>query len=314
MLRPSILPGEYALGYQGRFARLNGWRTESQLNQALLDFSGHSGETFFDVSKVETLSMVARLSVEDFVARHTTMPVRRAFVSDDLIRPRGNARQHEFLSMSALRHMNLRAYFCQICSNEDCARYGFSYWRRTHQVVGIYYCPMHGVPLSYVVGAESFRCSPLFCVGLSETISSDWVSNILKCAPILRYTEICMDLLSQESPRRMKCISGKLSSKARSQGFIQGRGRVNGVYFSDYIIDILNVAWLERLVPGSSTKFRGICFRPIDAVFLSNMIGAAYQSYILAFAVLYPTVEAALQEINFCDRYKCCISDSAWLR
>lgn len=301
MLRPSVLPGEYALGYQGRFARLNGWRADSQINQALLDFSGHSGETFFDVSKVETLSMVAGLSVEDFVARHTTMPVRRAFVSDDFILPHGNARQREILSRSALLHINLRAYFCRVCANEDLAQHGYSYWRRVHQVVGIYYCPMHGVPLSYVRGIESFRCSPLFFIELSETISPDWVSNILRCAPISRYTKICMGLLSQKSPRRLKYILSGLSAKAKSQGIIQGRGRVSGIYFSDYILDILDAMWLERIVPGATTKIQGAIFYPIDGVFYRVRICAAYQVYVLAFAVFYPTVEAALQEINSCD-------------
>jgi hypothetical protein len=302
VLRPSILPGEYALGYQGRFAQFNGWRAKSRLNQALLDFSGNSGGTFLDVSRVETLSVVAGLSVEDFVAGHTTIPVRRAFVSDDLILPHGNVQHRKLLSMSALRHINLRAYFCRVCANEDYARYGFSYWRRVHQVVGIFHCPTHDLPLSYVRGIKSFEGSPLSCVKMSGTISFDWVSNILKCAPVSRYTKICMGLLSQKSPQKISCISGKLSAKAKLHGIVQGQGRVSGIYFSDCVVDILNIMWLERLVPGASTKSRGISFLPIDGVLLSNKINAAYQAYILAFAVLYPTVEVALQEIISCDR------------
>ncbi|WP_310462469.1 TniQ family protein [Sphaerotilus sp.] len=276
MLRPSILPGEYALGYQGRFACLNGWRSEEQLNQALLDVSGHSGGTFLDVSRVEALSMAAGLTVENFVSHHTTIPLRRAFVADDAILSHGNTQQRDILSMSALKHMDARAYFCQVCMNEDLTQYGLSYWRRMHQILGAYHCPTHCVPLCYSRGIKSFKGSPLFHAKCPEVVSFEWVLDFFKCAPILRYVEICMELLNQSAPKRINLISSVLRAEAKINGIHHGQGKVNGIYFSDYILDILNVVWLEKIVPEASTKFRGTYFQSIDGVLVDTSIGAAW--------------------------------------
>jgi hypothetical protein len=305
VLRPSILPGEYALGYQGRFARTNGWRTERKLNQALLDFSGHSGETLFDMSRVEKLSMVAGLSVENFVSCHTIIPLRRAFIPDKLILPHGDVRQRAVLQISALNHMGVCAYFCQSCVNEDLMQYGFSYWRRMHQIIGVHHCWVHNTPLSYVRGTGFFMESPLHCEKISEIISSDWVVSIQGCEPILRYGEICMNLLWRSAPKRILPISRNLRDRAEFLGVHYGQGRINGVYFSDYILDVLDSEWLERLVPGASRKLRGAYFQPIDSALFSCGGRTACQVFVLAFAVLYKSVSAALNTINFCDRNQC---------
>lgn len=111
-----------------------------------------------------------------------------------------------------------------------------------------------------------------------------------------------MNLLGQSSPQKIKLISKILRVRAKFKGLHQGQGRVSEIYFSDYILDILDIIWLERLMPGASAKFRGAYFQSIDGALVNSNIGAAYQVYVLAFAVLYPSVDAALQAIISCDR------------
>ena len=81
MIRPEVLPEEFALGYKGRVMAFNGMTDPKLAMDALMEWSGNAGTSRRNFSTVELLAAVAEVDVAQFVRAHTALPLRRAVVA-----------------------------------------------------------------------------------------------------------------------------------------------------------------------------------------------------------------------------------------
>lgn len=99
----------------------------------------------------DVLSGLGYASPEDLLANHSYLPLFRPFLTSrayELSQQSmigGNIRR--LVNLSKLRVIEPGLRFCPACISSDLEHHGYSYARRTHQIVGVQACHLHGVSL-----------------------------------------------------------------------------------------------------------------------------------------------------------------------
>lgn len=89
-----------------------------------------------------------RTTPENLLWNHTTFPYATAFVTevdyDRAVREALSSatERHRFFGVSRLKQVGLRRV-CQQCLREELAAYGESYWHRSHNLPGTFFCVKH---------------------------------------------------------------------------------------------------------------------------------------------------------------------------
>lgn len=172
LTRPKPLPEELDRGYLGRAMRINGYRTETELFEAIATNFGMPGRTRRELPTTQMAAMTAGLSTEQFVLHHTTLPIRRSITSYHPEVPHGSLDRSSILFASGMGTARRGWYFCQDCVKEDIGFHGVSYWRRDLQVPGQLWCLKHGTPLRYVLDAEAVLKTPMAASCNSEVVAT----------------------------------------------------------------------------------------------------------------------------------------------
>ena len=107
---------------------------------------------FVNVFTPATLKMITRdMPMEDVVLHHTMFPYYGRFLSyerrlrafQSLVSMQGN--YHNLLPMPKKKDNSVRCLrYCPMCAEMDRKKYGETFWRRTHQMIGLSACPVHG--------------------------------------------------------------------------------------------------------------------------------------------------------------------------
>jgi hypothetical protein len=294
MLRTLPFPDEIAVGYKGRLLRLNGWSDLNQGMQWLQAWAGSSGATRREVSAVELLAKVAGMDTATFVVEHTTIPLRRSVISKGPYQPHGSSEQVSLLWTMALRDIRPGAYFCGRCGEEDFEFHGMPYWRREHQLPGVYCCSKHGLALSYVETADAFLSSPTDFIDTHQIVSEPWIASLRESAPVRRFLAISEDLLARKCPLDELHVSRAARARALSIDLHVGRGKVRRPLLSDRIKELFDEAWLAGVVPGLIAKPKGEYWQPVDGVVAGKRAAISSIVYALAFSALFETAEDAV--------------------
>lgn len=190
---PELLPEEMLAGYVGRVARLNEisqqrlWRHLHE-HESLTSKPGHLR------TWVHALATAYPLDADTLASSHTLIPLLT------VLRPQGSNMKMADPKYAAALHQCETALpdrgprLCQACVEEDLGFWGFSYWRRNHQVCGIDCCPKHGVPLHQVDNPDALAMFPEECRGnarqLAPAVAEPWRS---------RLTEMVTELMDLKS-------------------------------------------------------------------------------------------------------------------
>jgi hypothetical protein len=87
-------------------------------------------------------------------------------------------------------------YLCFSCIEEDLRRWGFSYWRREHQLAGSVCCSRHGCELREVVTSSRFLMSPAMFLQTPSQTSRPRLHQTYRTNPFVqRYVDLCTHLL-----------------------------------------------------------------------------------------------------------------------
>ena len=107
---------------------------------------------FVNVFTPDALRMITRdMAMEDVVIQHTMFPYygrflpleRRQRAFQALVSMQGN--YHNLLPIPTRKgNSDRRLRYCPFCADRDRQDYGETYWHRTHQMIGLAACPVHG--------------------------------------------------------------------------------------------------------------------------------------------------------------------------
>lgn len=295
MLRILPLPDELASAYKGRFLRDNGWTDANEGMRWLMAWAGNEGANRREVSAVELLARFAGMDTPTFVAEHTTMSLRRAVVSQPPLIPHGSPDQGSLLWTVALRDFRPGAYFCLKCVEEDFDHHGTPYWRREHQLPGIYCCSKHGIALSYADAAAAFLASPTAFIDNRQVVSERWVADLQKSAPVQRFLAINADLLARTQPLDELVVSRAARARAMSLDLHTGRGTVRKPLLSDLVKQLFDNDWLACVIPGLVVDSQPREYwQAVDGAVVGKRAGISSIVYALVFSALFESADDAI--------------------
>jgi len=188
-------------------------------------------------------------------------------------------------------------FVCQKCLEKDLKQFGFSWFKRSHHLIGVDWCVEHGDPLWQVPGPDPFSALP----------------HVWKARGLLRRLEACAPSLDETDPflQRFVAISAFLLTHARPIPVarlhrpIRKRATELGLRraligkqppLSDLVRDLAPSEWVQAHVPGLHEKPDSLYMSRIDDQLLS-VTPASGDSYVLAMAALFPSAEEAIEAV-----------------
>lgn len=306
ILRPSALPDETAKGIKGRVLRLNGWTSERDAMQSLHKWASAECPTSEQFCLVELLAKVVGVDITRFVRDHTTLPFRRSVVSTQADVPHGSSSHRSLLEKRALCDARPSAYFCKECVKEDCDFHGTAYWRRSHQLPGVFWCQKHGSALSIAASTSAMLSSPTEFFEECEDVSAEWVKSLKENEAIRNFLAISNDLMMRDRPLDELYVSRAV--RARWQEFQsqdpEKRAQLQP-RLSDLIRSSFDVKWLSKVSLHAGRK-PGQLWKTLDRTTGGMQACANSVGYALIFATLYASSDEAVNamvdsQVKFSD-------------
>lgn len=290
---PTLQSDETTQGYVGRLLALNGCDVQRLWSDPI--FARHLARhppSRHARPWLEALAGITGLSPEKFLQYHTLAPFFNAvMVGESLTWPIQTHTHAIRLSSSAPGH------FCADCVSEDYSFWGFSYWRRTHQLPGVAWCPKHQTGLWVSNAPGSFLHAPGSRSGNLEPPNDAEVHDGKTNLRVRLYTEICLALLEGHRPISLDTMVTVLQARAKVLG-MKSRPGVPGLHISDLAVQWFVGAWQERYFPDLGNKVRDRYLPSLDRTYSSRRVAYPATAYALALATIFDTADEAIAAIR----------------
>ena len=255
MLITKPLPEEFSAGHLGRLNRLNGVGREKKdvyrmVKTACAAQTGHAPPT-----PVHAVASLIQIDSLQYLQHHSLLPFfGYAGQSDKAGQPSywrtGHFKRFGFSAINPF------VVLCKDCISEDMNFWGFSYWRREHQLLGARWCTRHGNVLHFVDKSDAFNYSPTEMLRHSHPYP---VAGVLDNAneELRRYHQVINLMLEQGAPESLALMRDRLAVRAKNLGLsICMRSKSNRI-LSDRIVNIFPNDWLLEVFPRISGKSSG---------------------------------------------------------
>lgn len=302
VIRLQPLPDELDRSYLGALMRVNALATEEALRTSLARLDDSGSLPWRRNPTLKLLSVAADMDLVGFVKNHTTLPLRRSITSYMPELAHGCSSNLVLLHVSGKRSCREGAYLCQDCVWEDVDFHGRSYWRRAHQLPGVYWCAKHRAPLSVAKDEQAFLLPPSQVVGQAARLDSQWVETLQRHPAVGRFLDLCDILMDRPQAFPVVAARDALRVAARQYGFrtyaTKGESACKDPLLSDALVEAFPADWLSQLIPGLPAKAKGTIWHQVDGVLWTATSASAAVNYMLAFAVLFESATTAVQAIG----------------
>ena len=295
MILPSVMPDELARSLVRRMCVLNGVAGPDALVADMASlFSAHSHATSPPLW-CDLLASVNRVSPQAFHASHTLLPFLRA------VRPAAEC--FTFGSVRDRRESSAHGshvdgftkqtlYLCPECTKEDMNFWGFSYWRRSHQLPGSVLCQKH------LIGLQKIRTSTWKTLphdALKSSIPFDaYITHSAKRNPVIqRYAEISEGLAERTQPVSTAWMVHILKRRLKAHQVETGRTIRR---LTTIATDVVRGPWQKHFFPEIDAG--GAELNSLDRTCSSVRLGYSTPFYALALAVLFESADEAMHEVN----------------
>lgn len=244
-------------------------------------------------SKAQLIAEIGKLSDQDFVCSHTYKPIYGAFERTiQWCAPHGTNERGAPCNLM-LKHRRGGYYFCPLCASEDVKFWGRSYWRRSHQIPGIFWCSKHELPLNSVTGND-LSIQPHETIDTSCQCTSSHFPE--KNTIPARYQILVNSIFEFRTPILLYELVNLLKAKMKKVGYsIRAIGSWRN-FLSNTVLSKCSHQWCHDLFPNFAEKTAGRFFHDIDAIETRRHDNAV--AYILALAVLYDDPDGAALQLS----------------
>lgn len=295
----SLLPGELLVGYRGRLAVLNHCERSQQIHRMLQQHFPPEQE-FAGAGIVPSISEALRVPVKTLLRERTVYPLFAAFAQRDAFDAPNKSPYSDSFSSIWLKLARPRLALCPTCVEQDLDTRDLhiSYWRRCHQVPGLFHCQVHGTELLFIEAPELLTARPDTVLQKAKPGPVDAV-EAAKSNPFARHATSLLEAVLQSgqtvsreeitSALKIMALAGRSSSAIGET--------VRSV--SRHISDAVPSSWLADFMP--YTKARN----PERLIFVTAALASATFSLSAAavalLLALFGIREEAARAIMFTD-------------
>lgn len=297
--RLAPMPHEFVLAHAGRIGVFFCGRTTKIQRQRLVErlAEGHcDGAASFTL--LEQVATIAGMSVTDYARQHSLLPTLRVADHDTAPALHGSTDRRGILKMVGSRLHTDKVHLCPSCVAEDLSHWGFSWFRRTHNLAGVEVCPVHSKALHWVMNPDPFSLLPQHWVKLGEIkrVEYDHASEAERQFQT-RLQEIYEVFLDRERPFELASIDGLLDRRLDEldqTSCLTGKNP----QLSDYVLNSAPRAWLDRHWPQLGKKEPGKVFPALDRLHWFNVIPGTGFAYAVAFVTLFDSAEEVARSLE----------------
>lgn len=282
----AVMDDELAISYRNRLCRVNDWGDTAPTVQQMASKMGGGFRVAAVLESAKLLAWVSGKPIEEFVRNHTMLPLQRAVISSTQRPEREYAHDVLLLQKRANCATRSHLYFCPDCVANDWSENGSPYWRRRHQIPGLYCCQVHHRPLRYIPHPRSSVCLPCDVLDASQEVDLQRLFLAKENPYVLKFTEICSAMLGLEKPVRdfqlhktLKRRVFHLRETKRDGSPPLKSGMLNAMYSKDWLQDVFTRTSKD---PIGATGY-------IEKVLEKFTSGVNGVGYALLFAGLYAT-------------------------
>lgn len=291
------MPEELASAHAGRMALFIGARDHKEFVHWLKQKLTRTAPTRVGMSRLAQMAAACEMPTTDYARQHSLLGVLRAVARTSDLGPHGAPEGEAFTRRMGMVNQKKAAYLCLHCVAGDLTHWKFSWFRRTHHLLGVDWCPSHKTPLLKVLAKDPWSKLP-----------QDWVQQgAIEPEPVCdgrsgitpfeeRITEIACTLLRNIGPIGLDNIRELLVARAYE---FKLRTCANGArpLVSDMVWKLAPATWLDRHWPEMNGKSTGSFVNAIDKGMSQWNAGISGFGYTTIFAALWDTQEEANQEL-----------------
>ena len=244
-----LLHDELLDGYRGRLAVLNTARSKEDIHKRMGVAFPVVGLTAGQSSFVPSLAIALGQPLRVVLSAHTMWPLIAAF-SDVPATLSDVSPQYSAANSSVwLKTVRKSLWICPQCIKDDLKRHYFSYWRKSHQLPGRYFCPKHGESLRFCNIPKFLTSNPDALLDTSEAVDS----NLLKETSSNRWVQATVEILAGISTAEKTIPREAVNRIFRGLSGVDGDETVAEVVrtLSKLIAERLPKAWLNELMPNA---------------------------------------------------------------
>lgn len=303
MLRPQLLPDEHADSYLGAIVRLNGFSGRNDVERAergvaLIEGWSFSSSAHASPTPLDRFAAVAGVAPGHLLQHHTLVPV----IANRMIAPPSQASTSLRIALGS-ETVKEEACFCPDCVASDLSTYGRSYWRREHQLPGIYWCSKHRRGLRAVKRKHAFLHAPSLLLDEAEEFDYDWVRTLWSHKFIARYLDVLQAFMDATEPITPTSVRDALRTIAKPMGY---QISPNGGAFSSATVGVLSRDihqlfpddWLKKTFPAyRQSSASGIQYW-LDAALWMKIPPSSVAAYSLAASILFESGDAFMRAVR----------------
>lgn len=298
MIAVEAMPNELCSAHEGRLAWINGCASAKDLGELIRVALAGRGVNPSSLPKLHQLALVSNQDPAAYARQHSMLSLLRVVAQPGAVVQHGTPGAATYSKVLGMQTQRQGACCCTECINEDISFWRFSWFRRTHQIIGVDWCPVHGCALSLVDDPNPFSRTPHMWLAKGK------LKQITACQPILpedgflrRYADIAVGLLDRDKPLPVGQVNERLSQQAKALGLRTCR-KGHRPLISDRLREMAPASWLAQHVRGWGGKVGCVYFHRLDLLAATIKTTAPGQSYAMIMAALYENAEAAMLAIT----------------
>lgn len=293
-------PDEIAEGHLGRIAILKGFESQKSCLEHLVSELKENKHFDPTMTTVEVLSAFSGKNLHRYMKLHTLLPFT-CFAGNDKKRTKTGSWTRDAQKNDGLRRLRNGAYFCSECVQEDVQFLGYSYWRRTHQLPGVFWCDKHPeVCLQEVATDNPFGRLPQNWINDSATRKYTISPEIKHHPLVIRFNFFCRKMLNSNKSYDILRVRPPMSFLARVAG-LQVENSSVGLkypYFSDLIARIFPKEWLDSVAPNCFKKAYGERYPKIDSALVPGLMSFHLLGTAFGMTLMFGSMSIALTFIS----------------
>lgn len=263
---PILMPDEIWTGYFGRLLLVNDIKNKKAANYFLTDIARQTDPNLVDAPLLMKIALISNTTLEKFVQHHTLIPLLRPIIGRKTFKT--SVEPYDIRALGN-RSMKKVACFCKDCVTEDIDYLGFSFWRRSHQLIGLDWCFKHNYALCLVDMKNAMHSPP--CVYLKNANYKQCVipAHVKENPYVKKFNELILDIADSSYKFDYRGVAQIFSEKAIEFNLrICKVGRRNLI--SDLLIEVLPFSWMRQHFPHLNKSIKGQFINEFDGALLAQ--------------------------------------------